>query len=353
MEPNNHTPRTSPLVAPSIENANNTKHSVRRGPGKKASKSGSGNRSQYLLTALGFVVILAVSFGFGLGLPPNPSLPLPYGWFSAVVGWAYFACWSISFYPQIYQNWRRKSVQGLSFDFTVYNLLGFGCYSIFNGALYFSEAMKTAYADSHNGAPSPVEVNDVFFSFHAFAATLITAAQCIAYDRGGQRVSEVCKLLTALALVGGTSYGVFIFIANKWCSCYSILAWLYLCSYVKLAITLFKYIPQIHLNFKRKSTVGWSITNCLLDLGGGVMSLVQVCADSQVKKDWGAITSNPVKFGLGFVSMTADVIIMVQHYILYREPRKSESTDGIEIESGDVRAPLLGREGQEGNMDSV
>lgn len=87
MEPNNHTPRTSPLVAPSIENANNTKHSVRRGPGKKASKSGSGNRSQYLLTALGFVVILAVSFGFGLGLPPNPSLPLPYGWFSAVVGW--------------------------------------------------------------------------------------------------------------------------------------------------------------------------------------------------------------------------------------------------------------------------
>lgn len=30
-----------------------------------------------------------------------------------------FAPRSISFYPQIYQNWRRKSVQGLSFDFTV------------------------------------------------------------------------------------------------------------------------------------------------------------------------------------------------------------------------------------------
>lgn len=27
---------------------------------------------------------------------------------AAVVGWLYFAAWSISFYPQIYLNWRRK-----------------------------------------------------------------------------------------------------------------------------------------------------------------------------------------------------------------------------------------------------
>lgn len=32
----------------------------------------------------------------------------------------YFACWSFSFYPQIYENWRRKSVHGLSFDFEVW-----------------------------------------------------------------------------------------------------------------------------------------------------------------------------------------------------------------------------------------
>ena len=27
---------------------------------------------------------------------------------SDVVGWAYFVAWSVSFYPQIYENWRRK-----------------------------------------------------------------------------------------------------------------------------------------------------------------------------------------------------------------------------------------------------
>jgi hypothetical protein len=27
---------------------------------------------------------------------------------SAVIGWLYFVAWSVSFYPQIYENWKRK-----------------------------------------------------------------------------------------------------------------------------------------------------------------------------------------------------------------------------------------------------
>jgi hypothetical protein len=27
---------------------------------------------------------------------------------SAVIGWIYFVAWSVSFYPQIYENWKRK-----------------------------------------------------------------------------------------------------------------------------------------------------------------------------------------------------------------------------------------------------
>ena len=26
----------------------------------------------------------------------------------AVIGWIYFVAWSISFYPQVFENWRRK-----------------------------------------------------------------------------------------------------------------------------------------------------------------------------------------------------------------------------------------------------
>ncbi len=28
--------------------------------------------------------------------------------FSQIIGWIYFVAWSISFYPQIYENWKRK-----------------------------------------------------------------------------------------------------------------------------------------------------------------------------------------------------------------------------------------------------
>ena len=27
---------------------------------------------------------------------------------NAVIGWAYFVAWSVSFYPQVYLNWKRK-----------------------------------------------------------------------------------------------------------------------------------------------------------------------------------------------------------------------------------------------------
>lgn len=37
-----------------------------------------------------------------------------------------------------------------------------------------------------------------------------------------------------------------------------------------------KYIPQVLLNARRKSTKGWTIWNVLLDLFGGLLSVLQV-----------------------------------------------------------------------------
>lgn len=44
------------------------------------------------------------------------------------------ACsWSVSFYPQVLLNFRRKTSVGLSFDFLLYNVLAFSCYAAFTG----------------------------------------------------------------------------------------------------------------------------------------------------------------------------------------------------------------------------
>eukprot|EP00049_Salpingoeca_infusionum_P025653 m.20992 g.20992 ORF g.20992 m.20992 type:complete len:160 (-) comp8234_c0_seq2:940-1419(-) len=44
---------------------------------------------------------------------------------NAIIGWVYFLAWSISFYPQIWVNYRSKCVIGLNFDFLAFNITGF------------------------------------------------------------------------------------------------------------------------------------------------------------------------------------------------------------------------------------
>ena len=51
-----------------------------------------------------------------------------------------------------------------------------------------------------------------------------------------------------------------------------------------MAVTLSKYFPQAILNFRRQSTVGWSIGNVLLDFTGGSMDIVQLVLQSAFKK---------------------------------------------------------------------
>ena len=93
---------------------------------------------------------------------------------------------------------------------------------------------------------------------------------------------------------------------------------LYFYSYVKLVITTIKYVPQAWMNFKRKSTEGWSIGSILLDLIGGISSVLQIFFLAINYDDWSSIFGSPTKFGLGLFSILFDLLFMIQHYILYR-----------------------------------
>lgn len=103
-----------------------------------------------------------------------------------IVGWMYFAAWSLSFYFQVILNYRRKSVVGLNFDFLALNLLGFTCYSIYNTAFLFSRDVQKDYYERNTYGRIPVEYNDLFFALHAFALTLITVIQCFIYEVSSQ-----------------------------------------------------------------------------------------------------------------------------------------------------------------------
>ncbi|XP_042894202.1 cystinosin-like [Penaeus japonicus] len=232
---------------------------------------------------------------------------------SDVVGWVYFVAWSISFYPQTYSNWRRKSVIGLHFDFLSLNIVGFFVYSLFNVCLFWIPSIEEDYFKRHPYGVNPVQLNDVIFSLHAFLACGFQVFQCFIYDRGDQQVSKTARYILigivlsslVMTILGAAS-------AIQW------LDFLYFMSYVKLFITLIKYIPQAYYNYRRKSTSGWSIGNILLDFTGGSLSIAQMFILSYNYNDWGSIFGDPTKFGLGLFSIIFDVFFMVQHYILYR-----------------------------------
>ncbi|XP_077980966.1 cystinosin-like [Glandiceps talaboti] len=234
----------------------------------------------------------------------------------AVVGWMYFVAWSVSFYPQVVLNFRRKSVVGLNFDFLSYNLTGFIAYGMYNIGMYWIPEIMVEYKSDHPRGVNPVQLNDVIFTLHAVVITAFTIFQCLIYERGGQRVSKVCIAILSISW----AFAIITLIITA-ASSGSIISWLnyllYL-SYIKLGVTLIKYIPQAYMNYRRKSTEGWSIGNILLDFTGGSLSLVQMFLISYNYNDWRSIFGDPTKFGLGVFSILFDILFIVQHYVLYR-----------------------------------
>ncbi|CAK9180457.1 unnamed protein product [Ilex paraguariensis] len=229
-----------------------------------------------------------------------------------VLGWVAFFSWSISFYPQVILNFRRKSVVGLNFDFVVLNLTKHSSYLIYNASLFFSSDVQRQYRQKYGlDEMIPVAANDVAFSVHAVLLTAFTLFQIAIYERGNQKVS---KTSIGIVTVAWLVAAVCVFIAlpsHSW-------LWLISCfNTLQVVMTVIKYIPQALMNFRLKSTVGFSIGNILLDLFGGVTNYGQMAVQSIDQNSWVNFYGNIGKTLLSLVSIFFDIIFIVQHYVLY------------------------------------
>ena len=145
-------------------------------------------------------------------------------------------------------------------------MVGFACYTSYTVALRFSPGVRRAYALEHHGSMPAVAVNDVVFALHALLLSTVQCTQIWLYPGHRQRVSLPCRVFLGLFVVGLVA-GVPL-VAMSACPPCTWLNFLYALSFVKVGITLTKYIPQVALNVRRRATVGWSIDNVLLDLSG-------------------------------------------------------------------------------------
>ncbi|CAN9320784.1 unnamed protein product [Alternaria alternata] len=209
---------------------------------------------------------------------------------------------SLSFYPQPISNYIRKSTLGLAIDFPTLNVLGFTCYTISTACFLYSPTIKSQYAYRHPEAPqTTVRFNDFLFAAHGAVMCVIIYSQFFEKIWGFE-IGKRQKIYTL--------------------------------GYVKLLTVFLKYIPQAWVNYKRKSTLGWSIYPMLLDFAGGWLSLAQLCIDSALENDWSGVTGNPVKFGLGNITIVFDIIFMLQHYVLYKRPAKHLEDEDEEERQG-------------------
>lgn len=190
-------------------------------------------------------------------------------------------------------------------DFCALNVVGFACYAAYNVAFYCTPE------------PPLIQSNDVAFSVHALILSCLTLGQVYYYDSLGRRPILILtgSLVGGLCLVAGALVGLW-----TWRQM------LYMLSFVKIGISFIKYIPQVILNYQRKSTVGWSIWQILLDLQGGVLSDAQLLLDGR-----GNMEGNWAKLCLGSVSILFDTIFLTQHYILYRN-RDETRAEHVETE---------------------
>jgi cystinosin len=212
---------------------------------------------------------------------------------------------------------------------------GFAAYFVYNASLYYSPLMRAQYAARYKGLTPTVQFNDVAFAAHAFALSVITTSQYLLPSAWGFSPSLGNKpsrfiLGIFFGCITGIALVVLAVLASpdrntiEPVSSWVWLDALYALSYVKLIITLIKYTPQVLVNYRNRSTRGWSIWQILLDVLGGVLSIAQQGIDSYLQHDWSGITGNPVKFALGNVSMFYDSIFIIQHYVLYRDANGSE-----------------------------
>jgi len=145
------------------------------------------------------------------GIPPSAHVEA-FSLVAGICGWFYFVAWSLAFYPQCLLNFKLKSVRGLSLDYVLLNLTGFFCYSLFTLLLNYSAETREAFT-KHHGIEPPVEFNDTIFAVHGFVLCVVTALQCLIYERGEQKLSFSALGFNSLlwVLLGGLSVATFVF----------------------------------------------------------------------------------------------------------------------------------------------
>lgn len=238
--------------------------------------------------------------------------------FYDTAGYGILFCWSISFYPQLIQNWQRKSTAGMSVGSVWYNFLGFTLYLVY--AIVTGQHM----------------IQCQIFAGHAVLITALTLMQVPLY---------ATNTLGEFPQLRGKPAG-FALIVMDLCLALSvgkvmtIMDLMYACGSLKIAISLARYAPQFHLNWQRKSTDGFAMGAIFCDFAGCVCVFLQLLASCEYEASTGSLRSawswepmneNKARIFLGVTAIFCNFAFVYQRFVMYPGaiPKEDSPTNSI------------------------
>ncbi|XP_072019471.1 cystinosin homolog isoform X1 [Amphiura filiformis] len=273
------------------------------------------------------------------------------GLLTGVFRWFYEFCFVIHLLPQFYLNYQRKSVVGLSFDYLLLSLITFFTFATFNIGSYASTDVREADLNSDPQAPGVDLINlaDVLNSVTNLVVICAICAQCYRYEKGDQHVSIIAKVL--LVIIKFAIALFFIIMLASQFKAISFVTFIDIMGYLKLLLSFSKYIPQVHMNYERKSTEGWSIAVVILDLLCGALTVSGMFIVAFNYGHWISFIHSPTRLGIALFSIIFSTIFIIQHYVIYRIISEEDTIPIIGAEDGENKT-LQASDGDEDGKET-
>lgn len=209
-------------------------------------------------------------------------------------------------------NYRLKSSDAISLDSLLLNVIGYWSYFITISLQLFNKKVISDYMQVYKTKPI-LSMIDFFYASHCLICVLVTLCQVLYYrilklksyhdpsllllQHSGHRQSKLHITLPqdfkyvwqiVKRISSSTKYLIVLLTILLATSLYqafvtetlSLLVLTKILTMVKLFINCIKYVPQLLLNYKKKSVKGYPFLSVYFDLAGGTASLCQICIDN-------------------------------------------------------------------------
>ncbi|SMN20651.1 similar to Saccharomyces cerevisiae YCR075C ERS1 Protein with similarity to human cystinosin [Maudiozyma saulgeensis] len=241
-----------------------------------------------------------------------------------LLGLVYVSVWSVSMYPPLLVNYRQRSTKAISVDFAILNTAGY-TYLMISMALqlyFWIEVAKDV------DRPKVTQF-DMWYCAHGFLLNLVLLSQ-IVFGRklwNFYRDNKLRRMKQGYYRILWVSIVIFLlltgqFVLNNMQQNWDNSRTLNYCNnlfLLKISMSLIKYIPQVKHNYDRRSVKGFAIQGVILDVTGGVASLLQLLV--QLSRDQGfslaTFLTNFGKIGIALVTLIFNFIFISQ-WLLYK-----------------------------------